>query len=305
MRAGSLVESGRMKSSLPLDLRVCAVVVTYNPHPTFAGNIAALGAQVHHIVIVDNGSSGGTEQLLQAFETRQNCTLIRNHQNLGIAAALNLGVKYAMAAGFNWVATFDQDSRVSDGFISQMLQTYRQASHPERIALIAPTYVDRESGIPGPLVRARNGEILHTMTSGSMMPSSAIQKLGVFDESLYMDYVDIEFCLRARRMGMLILQSPAVLFHSLGRITRHCFFGRGFGTTNHSAARRYYITRNRLRLLMHYTGDWPWVWRDVKAMLAEATKIALVEDNKWKKFQAMAAGTADALSGTTGKKVEL
>ena len=130
------------------------------------------------------------------------------------------------AAGFNWVATFDQDSRVSDGFISQMLQTYRQASHPERIALIAPTYVDQESGIPGPLVRARNGEILHTMTSGSMMPSSAIQKLGVFDESLYMDYVDIEFCLRARRMGMLILQSPAVLFHSLGRITHHRIFGR-------------------------------------------------------------------------------
>jgi rhamnosyltransferase len=132
-----------MKPSLPLDPRVCAVVVTYNPHPTFTGNIEALGAQVHHIVVVDNGSSGGPEQLLQTLETRQDCTLIRNHQNLGIAAALNLGVKYAIDAGFNWVATFDQDSRVSDGFISQMLQTYRQASHPGRIALIAPTYVDQ------------------------------------------------------------------------------------------------------------------------------------------------------------------
>jgi rhamnosyltransferase len=151
-------------------------------------------------------------------------------------------------------------------------------------------------------VRSRNGEILHTMTSGSMMPSSAIQKLGVFDESLYMDYVDVEFCLRARRKEMLILQSPAVLFHSLGRTTQHRLFGCCFGTTNHSAARRYYITRNRLRLLMNYTGDWPWVWRDIRAMLAETAKIALAEDNKWKKIQAMAAGTADALNGRTGKK---
>lgn len=294
-----------MKPSLPLAPRVCAVVVTYHPPPTFLENIAALGTQLHHIVVVDNGSSGGAVQLLQALEARQDCTVIRNHQNLGIAAALNLGVTFAMEAGFDWIATFDQDSRVSDGFIGQMLASFQQASHPETIAIVAPTYIDRESGVHGPLMRARSGEILHTMTSGSMMPSSAIGILGAFDESLYMDYVDIEFCLRARRKGMRIIQSPAILFHSLGRITNHRLFGRSFGATNHSAARRYYITRNRLRLLMQYTADWPWVWRDIKAMLAEAAKIILVEDNKWRKFQAMAAGTSDALSRRAGKTIEL
>jgi rhamnosyltransferase len=294
-----------MKSSLPLAMRVCAVVVTYHPLPTFPENIAAVGAQVEHIVVVDNGSSSGAEQLLKALEARQDCTVIRNHRNLGIAAALNLGVKYALEAGFDWVATFDQDSRVSDGFVSQMLETYQQASHPEKIAVIAPTYVDRESGVQGAMVRKRNGEILHTMTSGSMMPASAIRSMGLFDESLYMDYVDVEYCLRARRRGLLILQSPAVLFHSLGRITHHRFFGCGFGVTNHPAARRYYITRNRLRLLMTYTSDRAWAWREIRMMLAESAKIALAEDDKWKKFRAMAMGTADALGGRTGKTIEL
>ena len=54
-----------------------------------------------------------------------------------------------------------------------------------------------------------------------MMPVSAIQIIGAFDESLFIDRVDTDFCLRARRKGMVIIQSPAVLFHSLGRITYH------------------------------------------------------------------------------------
>jgi len=294
-----------MKPSLPLAPRVCAVIVTYNPHPTFIDNIAALGPQADHVVVVDNGSSGDTEQRLQALEARQDCTVIRNHQNLGIAAALNLGVKYAIEAGFNWVATFDQDSRVSDGFISQMLETYQQAENPENVALIAPSCVDRESGVRIKMLRSRNGEILLAMTSGSMIPSSAIRDVGTFDESLFMDYVDTDFCLRARQKGMLILQSPAVLFHSLGRTTFHSFFGLAFGVTNHSAGRRYYITRNRLLLLRRYASDWSWVWREIRAILLQVAKIIFVEDNKWKKFRAMVAGTADALLGKVGKQIEL
>lgn len=294
-----------MASSLTLPQCVCAVVVTYNPLPTFTANIAAIGAQVKHIVVVDNGSRGETEQALRVLEAGQDCTVIRNRQNLGIAAALNAGVKYALERGFEWVATFDQDSRISDGFIPRMIETYRQAAHPEQVALIAPTYVDRESGIEQPIMRARNGENLVTMASGNLLPSSVLRNLGTFDESLYMDYVDIEFCLRARQRGMLILQSPAVLFHSCGHPTHHRLFGRRFGASNHSAGRRYYITRNRVRLLAPYAADWPWLWREIKMMLAETAKIALVEDNKWKKFRAIAAGIADALSGKMGKQIQI
>ena len=286
-------------------LSVCAVIVAHNPSPTIVENVEAVEAQVGHVVLVDNGSSGEAEPYLLALEARPACSVIRNHQNLGIAAALNQAVNRAIRSGFDWVATFDQDSRVRDGFISQMLETYQQAPNPRRVAIIAPRYVDRESGVHGRLMLAGNGEILTTMTSGSMMSASAIQEVGPFDESLYMDYVDIEFCLRARRKGMLILQSPAVLFHSLGRTTYHRFFGLTFGATNHSAARRYYMTRNRLRLLMRYATDWPWAWRESRAILFDIAKIVLVEDNRWRKCRAMIAGVLDALRGKVGKQIEL
>lgn len=284
---------------------VCAVVVTYNPAPAFTDNIVAVAAQVDQVVVVDNGSSAETASRFCNLELLPRCKVIRNRQNLGIAAALNAGVRYALEAGFAWICTLDQDSRIGDGFIAKILETYRQAGHPENVALVAPTYRDSESGVDVRLKRAGNGEILTAMTSGSMMPSSAIRKLGLFDESLYIDAVDIEFCLRARREGMSILQSPAVLSHSLGRTKYYRWFGLRFGVTNHSAGRRYYMTRNRLRLLFSYASDWPWIWRESKTMILDAAKIVLAEDHKWSKFRAMAAGTVDALCGKVGKQVEL
>src|ERR1700691_585581 len=159
---------------------ICAVVVTYNPGPSFVGNIEAIAVQVGGVVLVDNGSTSETEQHFQKLEARFRCKVIRNRQNLGIAAALNLGVNYATQTGFDWVCTFDQDSRVCEEFFGKMGEAYQQAPHPEKIALITPRYVDRETGVPLRLRRAR-GEILTTLTSGSMMPSSAIQKLGLFE----------------------------------------------------------------------------------------------------------------------------
>lgn len=285
--------------------RVCAVVVTYNPKPSFVENVAALSTQVDRIVVVDNGSSSGTEVHLVGLESRFGCKVIRNRQNLGIAAALNIGVKYAMEAGFDWVATFDQDSRVSDGFISLMLETYRQAPHPEKIAIVAPSYVDRESGVPRKALCGSDGSILITMSSGSMIPVSAIQSVGAFDEGLYIDRVDTDFCLRARRKGMLILQSPAVLFHSLGRTTYHRLFGRNFEMTNHSAGRRYYITRNRLRLLGRYWIDTDWARHECWETLTENIAVLLVEDHKWQKLRAIVQGAVDALRGKTGERIEL
>ncbi|HEX4426178.1 MAG TPA: glycosyltransferase family 2 protein [Terriglobales bacterium] len=284
---------------------VCAVIVTYNPQARFVEDVAAIAAQVGCVVVVDNGSSNESAKPLLGLETRPSYKIIRNLQNLGIAAALNQGVNYAIDGGFDWICTFDQDSSVGDGFISIMLETYFRSADLEKVALITPTYVDRDSGIPVRLRRARNGEILATMTSGTLVPTKAIRKLGLFDETLFIDGVDTEFCLRARRQGMSILQSPAVLTHSLGRTTYHHLLGLHFGATNHSAARRYYIARNRWILLARYASDWPWVWREIKTMVFDSTKIALVEESKWAKFRAMAAGTRGAIAGRVGKQREL
>ncbi len=284
--------------------RVCAIIVSYNPGSTLLENIAALDDQVEKVIVVDNGSSGDSMSRLKAVENL-GVDVLRNPSNLGIAAALNQGVQYALRQGFPWVITFDQDSRVTPGFVRGMLTTFRLAENKNSVALLAPSYIDQHSGIRVYSTSMPDGRIITAMTSGSLLSAAVISALGPFDESLFIDYVDTDFCLRARRRGMIILQSRAVLLHSLGRTTFHRFLGLRYGTTNHSWQRRYYITRNRLRLLLRYWNDWPWVWREVRALLLHGVKIALVEQDKWRKFRAIAVGTADAFLGKVGKRVEL
>jgi rhamnosyltransferase len=284
---------------------VCAVIVTYRPGVSFEENVLAIASQGVGTLVIDNGSGAEMEQRLYALADQLGCKVICNHRNLGIAAALNLGLKYALESGFDWVCTFDQDSLVDEDFFSKMLATYEQAQHREMISLIAPSYVDRETGIQVRLRRSGSGEILAAMTSGSMMPVSAIRKLGFFDESLFIDAVDKEYCLRARRNGMQIVQSPAVLMHSLGRTTYHRVLGLRFGATNHSVGRRYYIARNSLRVLLQYADDWTWVWKESLWMVLDTAKVILVEHNKWKKLRATASGITDAMRGRMGKQIEL
>src|SRR5439155_25136726 len=86
---------------------VIAVVVTFNPGADLALNLAALRAQLGNVVVIDNGSAdaAGIEMLARAA----GCRFVGNPTNLGIAAALSQGARLAMAEGFDWLATFDQD----------------------------------------------------------------------------------------------------------------------------------------------------------------------------------------------------
>jgi rhamnosyltransferase len=284
---------------------VCAVIVSYNPDQEIVQNIAALQSQVSSIVVVDNGSSEGSLAMLRQARSTYDFQLIENGRNLGIAVALNAGVREVKARGCCWAALFDQDSRVEPGFIDLMLEVFKGAPNPLQVAIVCPVYVDRHTGMALPVLRSKKGEILSAMTSGSLIPVTLFDRMGTFDESLFLDYVDIEFCLRSRRAGYRIVQSPrTVLHHSQGRLTRHRLVGRWFTSTNHSAARRYYITRNRLWVLGRFLGDWEWSPREVRSMLMETIKIVLVEHDRLKKLKNTALGLADALRGRMGKRFD-
>jgi len=284
---------------------VCAVIVSYNPSLDVLGNIATLRSQVSSIVVVDNGSSEKHLAMLRGGRSQCGFELIENGANLGIAAALNIGVREVGAKGFDWAALFDQDSRVEPGFINSMLDACRTAPNPSQVGIVCPTYLDTSTGMVFPIQLSKAGEVLSAMTSGSLIPVQLFDRIGTFNEPLFIDYVDIEFCARTRRAGYRIVQSRAVLHHSLGRITRHRLFGRWFATTNHSATRRYYITRNRCWVLWQFMGDWSWSPREFHSALRDTIKVFLVEQDRPAKLKHMMLGFADALRGRMGKRFDL
>ena len=127
-------------------MRICAVVVAYHPAAAIIKNIAALLEQVDEVVIVDNGSAGDSKASLDKLSSYHKVSVIHNQENLGIAAALNIGVRHAKAAGYEWVATFDQDSSVMPGMIMTMLQAYNLYPDKDKIASLSPRYQNQSTG---------------------------------------------------------------------------------------------------------------------------------------------------------------
>ena len=203
---------------------ICAVIVTYRPDDAFMKNVKALLPQVDEIVVVDNGSRGAARSHLRQAGDLPRVSVITNLENLGIAAALNIGIRLGISHGRRWVATFDQDSLAPPDYMESLLRAYGAAPERERVALIAPGYRDQRTGV----VQRRRifmGKSLvagSAITSGSLVDSRVFATVGFFDERLFMDFVDMEFNLRLMKNGFRIVKSAeTVLDHNLGDSSRH------------------------------------------------------------------------------------
>lgn len=287
---------------------VCAVLVTYFPEPDWVRNLEALGAQVAEILVVDNGSPPSALEPIARLSPELRVTVLRNGENLGIAAALNAGVQFARERGYAWLATFDQDSLASPALIREMFAALSHYPEPARVAVITPVHVARNVGVSYALrYSLADGEcwrlLPSAMTSGNLVNVAAATSVGGFDGTLFIDYVDHEFCLRLRRQGYRILEaSKAVLLHSVGQTEVRRFLWKRPTISHHSATRRYYITRNRILLWRQYWNfDLPWTLKDVRNSLYELIYIALWERQAVAKYRAIARGLLDAVRARRGK----
>jgi rhamnosyltransferase len=287
---------------------VCAVVVTYHPDDAVLDNLAAVRPQVQGLVVVDNGSSEAKRSLLRLASREQKFTLIENGANMGIAAALNTGVKWAQSVGYTWVALFDQDSTAPPAFIDTMLRAYDTHCRRDRVALLVPRYIDSRLGIPLPAIYAGNGSLQVAMTSGSLIPIAILCQEGGFEESLFIDGVDYEYCLRLRSNGYTVEEcTEAVLLHAPADFTECRVNGsRLFLTSNYSAERRYYRDRNKIWMMRKYYARYPGFFLSTLSnSVKDCLKILLAENDKRRKVFHMALGVRDGLLGRMGKTVEL
>jgi rhamnosyltransferase len=285
---------------------VCAVVVTYRPDAAVLDNLAVIRPQVQGLVVVDNGSSEQKRVPLRNAARQRGFMLIENETNLGIATALNIGVKWAQSERYKWVALFDQDSTPLPGFIDAMLRAYDASCRRDRIALLVPRYIDSRRGVPLPAIYADDGSLRVAMTSGSLIPVWIISQEGWFEDQLFIDGVDSEYCLRLRSSGYSLEEcTEAFLLHTPADFTECRLKGfRTFWTPNYSAGRRYYRERNKIWILKKYWMKYPILRRTLSDSLKDLIKILLAENDKGRKVSHMAMGVRDGFLGRMGKTVE-
>ncbi len=273
---------------------VIAVIVAYQPNILLLRkNIEAVREQVDRLIVVDNSES----DLALLNLSEQLCVdYYSNGENLGVAQALNVGLKYANSYSGEWLLTLDQDSVLSKDYVEQLLSEY--CNHPNlKIASLA--------GVPiGMSDRVRHaGSVKYLISSGNLVQTSVLNKIGGFRESFFIDYVDYDVSLKLRRLGFTLFACPNVQFsHNLGNVSKKKLIGIEFSVTNHSAIRRYYMTRNRLIIYRENIDfDPSLVVADLTSMCKEVVKIILAECDRKNKCKAILFGICDFFLDRTGK----
>jgi len=301
--------------------KTCAIIVTYFPDGEFPQRLRMIAAQVAAVIVVDNSADAGISSWLHELSRQGHTSLIENDCNRGIATALNQGLERARQLGFHWAVTLDQDSIAADDMVSRLLASLASYSEPERVALVGANLVHRQvTGAgsrwrwlrphPGiPLFFQRVGcddgdrdDVSVIITSGTLMSLPAYRRLGPFRDDFFIDYVDTEYCLRARRNGYrLLVSARAILHHTLGAKREETLLGVTMKPTFHDPQRIYYISRNRIPMLRMYALGFPhWLAFDLVAAGYNLLRILLLEDRKAAKFRAFLLGTLDGLRGRMG-----
>lgn len=288
--------------------KVAAIIVSYNPDNNLLDSVNLLINQVEKIIIVDNGSKDKNKKDINLIKDidKQKINIVFNEENLGIATALNIGVKQALKDGYDWILTMDQDSKASSNMIEKMLEVYNNIDKNERdnILSIFPNFVDeRVQSIEENSNMSSYEYVDADITSGNLLKAEVFDKVGFFDDSLFIDLVDTDFCMRLNEKNIKMIKvRDAILYHSLGESQSVKSGFLKFNTSNHSALRRYYMTRNRFYTWEKYKDLNSFTLnRDKKLFKKEFVKIILGEKDKVNKIRMVFKGYKDYKKGIRGK----
>ncbi|MBC8484779.1 MAG: glycosyltransferase family 2 protein, partial [Bacteroidetes bacterium] len=236
---------------------ICAVIVTFRPDNEFNRRFKHITQQVDRVVIVDNGSSDSCINMLQDICIEQNAHLIVNSNNLGIAIALNQGIRFIGDLGYKWVLTMDDDSSPKHDMINKMIIAYDHYPNKEKIGIIGAnprdTNIGKSSSYEKKCINNFWIEEPVVNTSGSLMPLEVFYKIGPYKDEYFIDCVDQEYCLRLRANNYrVIVACHAELIHSIGHQEKAYIFKKEFIPTHHNHLRYYYRARNSLLLGRDY-----------------------------------------------------
>jgi rhamnosyltransferase len=264
-------------------------------------NVVGRDAQV---IIVDN-----TPDELRPLDLPDVCWISMGG-NMGIAAAQNAGIRAAIDLGAQTVAFFDQDSVPE----SQLLPTLVAALGFPPQGVAAPICVDARTGDEYPPFRfnkwgwaepvhvarsAENVPVDLIISSGSVVAADVFNKTGLMDEDFFIDYVDLEWCIRCRIVGIPItVVSSVTMHHAIGNdVIKY-----GSVTTYvHSPVRAYYRLRNAFMLLRKRHVPLLYACHEIAAALVHHILQLRPSQNRAEHLRFGLRALADGMIGVRGK----
>lgn len=226
------------------------LIVMYNPNLDTITRIEQL-ASCSNGVIVDNS-------IIRNFDTDivGKMLYIPLCKNTGIAHAQSIGIQELKKYGFEYVVFFDQDSEVVADYIVGIVDEYKRISqlHPN-LFLLGPRVYDKTNGeeyhsVIHKEAKADKEFIIkrEIISSGSCASLRMIDKVGMLLDEMFIDFVDFEWCWRAKAKGFICgITENVALPHKVGN--RELKLLHGYKVIISAPFRYYYQYRNHLWLM--------------------------------------------------------
>lgn len=232
--------------------RVLTIIVTYNGEKYIEDCIDSLLRQTQgtDILLIDNGSMDNTRKIVH--EKYSFINIIDVGYNSGFAHANNVGIKYAMDNGYEYVMLINEDT-VSD---NKLVEKLLKSVGPQK-AVIPRIYMDgalTKTWYAAGKIDFENRQVINCqedlmdqmaevsfMTGCCMLIHTDIfHKVGLFDEDYFMYYEDSDLSLRMYLQGIQMLYIPdTYVWHRIqGKKERGYYV--------------YYMERNRLYFFKKY-----------------------------------------------------
>lgn len=298
---------------------VCAVIVTF--YPDIAGLLKLLKTvrpQVESIVVIDNASSE-SDLVRKCTAHCRGATYLGTTSNVGIAAAHNHGVEFARESSARYVLLLDQDSLPAHDMVDQLLRAEESLrSQGRKVAAVGPGAISAETGRSEPFLRRKGCcwvskksceedhgeevcETLYLISSGSLISLEVVGEIGLMEEELFIDLVDVEWGFRARAAGYhSFVVCRAGMSHRLGN--KEDLPIVPFKVTRHAPVRLYYQTRNYFLLIRKRYVSIGWsLYYLVRHLVPRFFLFAFVSPPRLLNLKMMLRGLIDGLSGKSGE----
>lgn len=291
--------------------KITGVIVSYNPDvEAIRQLVAVIAPQLDHLLVVDNGS-----RVDIILNNATQAEIIQLDDNYGIARAQNIGIERARNNGSDCVLLLDQDSIPAHDMVAALVAVLSaKQGEGSKVACVGPRYTDSRKRDASPFVKLEGLRLRRQacssetavvnvdflIASGCLIPMSTIDAVGGMIDELFIDYVDIEWGLRAQTKGYRSYGvCEALMEHALG--DESVAFG-GRHIPIHSPLRHYYHVRNAIWLCRQrwVPGRWKTVllWRVVRQMAFFSVMTA----PRLKHAKMMGIGLVDGIRNRMGKK---
>jgi len=286
-----------------------AILVTFNPDKIKVIKlINSLCEKCQSVIVVDNNSND--KAFLNSLPYSSRLKVVQLDENKGIAFAQNVGIDELKKSPTKFCLFLDQDSYPDESFYSSILLAYNELSTSSSKIILGPSLIDDVTGREfSGVIYDNNGrrhkinvnsdlnpkEVSLIISSVTFLTFDSLVDIGPMLSSLFIDFVDNEWCLRAKHKGYSIyVIASAIIKHSLGDKTIKFL---NYNIPIHNSFRRYYKTRNSIWLFNYSYISKNLVVREVLTNAVHLFFNLVFTNNKCKQLSSFFKGVKDGLAG--------